>query len=151
MGDKCDILLTFLFCFNLPLLALDKAVSSKPIMVHYMPWYPSKSVSGQWDGREIVLLDAPAQQGYRGNEVAAASSRSWQIRRHDSEHRAGEPSHGMVPRSGLLEPNRGHKLEVMLGEQRKGKALPLGRVILSFAVLLFITQAGFCRPMGIPR
>jgi hypothetical protein len=52
-------LLTFLFCFNLPLLALDKAVSSKPIMVHYMPWYASKSVSGQWVGREVVLLTHP--------------------------------------------------------------------------------------------
>jgi hypothetical protein len=31
----------------------------------------------------------------------------------------------------------------MLGERSKGKALPLGRVILSFAVLSFITQAGF--------
>ncbi len=36
------------FCLQLPLLAADEEVGAKAVLVHYMPWYASKPVSGQW-------------------------------------------------------------------------------------------------------
>ncbi|MDE0570765.1 MAG: glycoside hydrolase family 71/99-like protein [Verrucomicrobiales bacterium] len=68
-------LLTFLFCFNLPLLALDKAVSSKPIMVHYMPWYVSKSVSGQWGWHWTMDHFKPDNLGSKGKRELASHYR----------------------------------------------------------------------------
>ncbi|MDB4711104.1 glycoside hydrolase family 99-like domain-containing protein [Verrucomicrobiales bacterium] len=68
-------LLTFLFCFNLPLLALDKAVSSKPIMVHYMPWYASKSVSGQWGWHWTMDHFKPDNPGSKGKRELASHYR----------------------------------------------------------------------------
>ncbi|MEC7862418.1 MAG: glycoside hydrolase family 71/99-like protein [Verrucomicrobiota bacterium] len=68
-------LLIFLFCFKLPLLAEDKAVLSKPIMVHYMPWYASKSVSGQWGWHWTMGHFKPDNLGSKGKRELASHYR----------------------------------------------------------------------------
>ena len=36
------------FCLHLPILAADKKAGPKAVLVHYMPWYASKPISGHW-------------------------------------------------------------------------------------------------------
>ena len=68
-------LLTFLFCFNFPLLAWDKEISSKSIMVHYMPWYTSKAVSGQWGWHWTMGHFNPENFGTNGKRELASHYR----------------------------------------------------------------------------
>lgn len=68
-------LLTFLFCFNFPLLAWDKEISSKSIMVHYMPWYTSKAVSGQWGWHWTMGHFNPDNLGTNGKRELASHYR----------------------------------------------------------------------------
>ena len=65
-------LLTFCFCFNFPLLALDKVTSSKSIFVHYMPWYASKSFSGQWGWHWTMGHFKPDNLGTEGKRELAS-------------------------------------------------------------------------------
>ena len=68
-------LLTFLFCFTFPLLASDKAATSKSIMVHYMPWYASKSISGHWGSHWTMKHFDPDKLDATGKQELASHYR----------------------------------------------------------------------------
>ena len=67
-------LLTFLFCFTCPLLASNK-VATKFIMVHYMPWYASKSISGQWGAHWTMNHFDPDKLDTKGKQELASHYR----------------------------------------------------------------------------
>ena len=62
-------------CLHLPLLAEGKKGAPKTVLVHYMPWYASKPVSGNWGWHWTMDRFKPDKVGANGRRELASHYR----------------------------------------------------------------------------
>ena len=62
-------------CLQLPLWASDKTSTSKTVLVHYMPWYASKPISGHWGWHWTMDRFKPEKVGANGKLELASHYR----------------------------------------------------------------------------
>jgi hypothetical protein len=64
-----------ILCLHLPLLAEGKKGAPKTVLVHYMPWYASKPVSGNWGWHWTMDRFKPDKVGANGRRELASHYR----------------------------------------------------------------------------